>query len=178
MPVRPATIADAAYIAEIHVEAWRAAYASLMPAEVLSKLDVERRTAIWRRSLTEPGPGMTVVALDEAGMPTGFCVFGPGRDDDAKGQPVGELVALNIRPTAWRQGHGRALCEWVLRHAPTEGWSSVTLWVLEGNARARRFYETLGFAADGTEKHDSKLVGASLHELRYRMDLESSGNCM
>ncbi len=33
-----------------------------------------------------------------------------------------------------------------------EGFARVTLWVLEGNARARRFYEVAGLAPDGARK--------------------------
>jgi RimJ/RimL family protein N-acetyltransferase len=41
------------------------------------------------------------------------------------------------------------------------------LWVLPGNARARRFYERAGWAADGTEK-TSEAFGVSFDEVRYR----------
>ena len=45
----------------------------------------------------------------------------------------------------------------------------VTLWVLEANTRARRFYEKAGFAPDGTSK-PADLFGVMLPKLRYRKD--------
>jgi hypothetical protein len=40
------------------------------------------------------------------------------------------------------------------------------LWVLEGNARARRFYERGGWFADGTSR-DEAMGGEPTHQLRY-----------
>jgi len=47
-------------------------------------------------------------------------------------------------------------------------WTAVTLWVLEANQRARRFYEALDFSLDGAERTQTSLIGAPLHEVRYR----------
>ncbi len=40
--IRPATPKDAQGIAWVHVETWRAAYAGLIPANVLAQLSVEQ----------------------------------------------------------------------------------------------------------------------------------------
>jgi len=45
-----------------------------------------------------------------------------------------------------------------------------TLWVLAGNARARAFYETVGWNADGHERH-RMLRGTDVHEVRYQTAL-------
>ena len=44
----------------------------------------------------------------------------------------------------------------------------MTLWVLKGNDRARRFYERLGYAHDGAEKRDTQTIGSPLDDVRYR----------
>jgi GNAT superfamily N-acetyltransferase len=49
-----------------------------------------------------------------------------------------------------------------------DGWPAVTLWMLEGNARGRAFYERFGFAADGAT-HDLAKLGA--REMRLRAAL-------
>jgi hypothetical protein len=46
----------------------------------------------------------------------------------------------------------------------------VTLWVLEANDRARRFYEIAGFLPDGSRKPADLPGGVRLPELRYRLD--------
>ena len=42
------------------------------------------------------------------------------------------------------------------------------VWVLETNARARRFYESLGFRPDGASKIFLERPYGSWRELRYR----------
>jgi hypothetical protein len=46
----------------------------------------------------------------------------------------------------------------------------VTLWVLDTNTRARRFYEIAGFRSDGAVKVDDR-DGFRLREVRYRLPL-------
>ena len=41
------------------------------------------------------------------------------------------------------------------------------LWVLPANARARRFYEIAGWAADGSER-TMEVLGVVVPEVRYR----------
>jgi len=144
MRIRPAAPEDAGPIAEIHVAAWQAAYRGLMPDSYLDQLTVEKRTALWQRSLAQPSPGTMMVAENQESL-AGFCLFGPTRDPEGKDQGVGEIVALNVRPSYWRSGFGRALCE-----------------------RACRFYEALGFLLDGADRIETSLTGAPIHELRYR----------
>jgi RimJ/RimL family protein N-acetyltransferase len=168
MTVRAATVLDVQRIAEIHVAAWRAAYAGHMPAEFLANLSVERRRLMWTKMLAEPNPGMVSVSLDDTGQPAGFCLYGPSRDEDARGKNIGELQALNVLPSTWRNGHGGALCRAVLAHAQSVHWDVVTLWVLQGNERARLFYEAFGFEAEGSQRQDTSVAGCVLHDLRYR----------
>ncbi len=173
MAVRLATVDDAGAIAAVHVAAWRAAYAGLMPQEVLDGLSVEKRTVDWQRSLSITGPAVTSVVTDPANIVVGFAHYGLAHDTSYVDQHRGELFAINLQPEVWRCGFGRQLCEHVMAHAAAKQWHSLSLWVLRENTRARAFYESLGFVADGCEKMDSSLVGAPLNELRYRRQLVS-----
>ena len=47
------------------------------------------------------------------------------------------------------------------------GFAESVLWVLPGNARARRFYEVAGWVADGSSR-ESEVLGVSVPEVRYR----------
>jgi ribosomal protein S18 acetylase RimI-like enzyme len=172
--VRLATVDDAGAIAAVHVAAWRAAYAGLMPQEVLDGLSVEKRIAGWQRSLPIVGPDMTCVVTDDANIVVGFAHYGLARDATYVDQLRGELFAINLQPEVWRHGFGRQLCEQVLAHAAARQWHFLSLWVLRENIRARAFYESLGFIADGGEKTESTLVGAPLNELRYRKQLPTA----
>ena len=57
----------------------------------------------------------------------------------------------------------------VLARVSGAGYRCITLWVLEDNARARRFYERVGFAPDGASHRLPDLGGVT--EIRYRRAL-------
>jgi GNAT superfamily N-acetyltransferase len=167
MAVRPATVADAARIAEIHIAAWRVAYEELMPRAYLDSLDVQARAARWRKSLDEVRTQIALVAVDDRNEPMGFCLFGLCRDYDLRTTPTGEVFALNVLPARWSCGYGRSLLDATMIDARRIGWSVLKLWVLSGNGRARSFYEKYGFTADGAEKTDTQLTSQALHQVRY-----------
>jgi ribosomal protein S18 acetylase RimI-like enzyme len=81
---------------------------------------------------------------------------------------VGELYALYVTPAWWSAGAGRALMGSVLSALAAGGYRRVVLWVLADNARARRFYERAGFAADGGTNILTGLSGVL--EVRYSRD--------
>ena len=165
--VRPAVPADAPAMAALHVRAWRAAYAGVMPDEFLAGLAIEEREAMWRRSLTVPelAPAERVILAAEAGGAVlGFTAAGHARGDDELG--LGELYAINVDPSAWGGEAGGALLVAASAWLDARFAASI-LWVVDANARARRFYENAGWAADGAtriETYDAARVG----NLRYR----------
>lgn len=161
MNVRAATADDVRAIAQIHVDAWRAAYRGHIPDAYLDSLSVDERARMWSGALARPAPARLVVTEPL----TGFCFYGPTRDGE---DGVAEIFALHVRPDAWRQGAGRLLCEHALREATARACAAITLWVLKTNEAARRFYERIGYAPDGTERTNTRLIGSPLHEMRYR----------
>lgn len=167
MSIRSAVEDDAYAIARVQIMAWRQAYAGMMPQAFLDHMDSVRRVTSWRRALSSPGAGVTDVVLDPAGEIIGFFVYGPSRDADAA-VATGELVAINLLPAHWRQGLGRRMMARLFAAAAERRWQAMTLWVLEANLQARRFYEAHGFQADGASQVDANLTGAPLHLLRYR----------
>jgi ribosomal protein S18 acetylase RimI-like enzyme len=169
--LRAAKIEDADAIAALHVEAWRWAYRDLLPEVLLAGLSEERRATMWRNAIGE-GKGHIVVAADGEAL-VGFVAAGPERDGPG-GADVGEIYALYLRQDAAGTGLGRALIDGAIEALAHRGARAVVLWVLEGNTRARRFYERVGFRADGETKIESRDDG-DLHELRYALDLAREG---
>jgi len=111
-----------------------------------------------------PVPASTVQATV-----VGYAAFGPeqgldGRPRTARPGPrpaqslAAELYALYVAPAYWSTGAGRALMGRVLEEAQAEGYPRIVLWVLEQNARARRFYERAGFRQRG-RKHPLSWLG-------------------
>ncbi len=87
---------------------------------------------------------------------------------------TGELWALNLEPAAWGRGIATALMAAAVREMEAQGYRRAILWVLDSNARGRRFYEREGWTADGAIKIDDARDFA-LHELRYGRALAPSG---
>ena len=168
--IRRATAEDAEALARLHVDAWRMAYRGLVPDSRLDGLDYERRAARFRERLgghgLEAGPSKeeTYVAERE-GEVLGFVTLGDCRDADVDPARVGEIWGIYLAPRHWRQGAGTCLCRFAERLLASRGCVEVKLWVLAGNSRARRFYEAMGFAADGATKVLD--LDAPLKAIRY-----------
>ncbi len=169
MEVRPATGADADGIARVQERTWRAAYRHVFPVSELDRggfIQPER----WRDRLERPPAGWTTFVAEHDGVVMGFASLGPSRDE----RGVGELYAIYVEPEEWSTGAGRALLE----RAETElrnRYAEATLWVLEDNPRARRFYERAGWAPDGARKADVRM-GVRAPEVRYRKRLAAGSD--
>lgn len=76
MLIREATPADAAAIARVHVESWRATYRGIVPDDYLARLSREGWERTWANTLRGAGDadaGTAVfVAEDDAGQVVGF----------------------------------------------------------------------------------------------------------
>lgn len=90
----------------------------------------------------------------------------PGEDPD-----VGELFAIYLQPDVVERGIGRALMAKAEQFLLDESYLEATLWVLDTNERARRFYDSLGWQPDGATQ-DEPGFGYTLHEVRYRKALK------
>ena len=150
------------------MRSWQSAYRGLIPQDYLDSLDPAQRLA-WRQQILVSvnwSVGGVLVTEDESGV-TGFADFGPTRDAGEDPRLVGEIRAIYLAPAVWGQGHGRELMTAALAGLMMVGYANATLWVLDSNNRARRFYEAAGFRADGSVKEYEGL-GFTLPELRYR----------
>jgi GNAT superfamily N-acetyltransferase len=167
--IREAVPADARAIAEIHVRSWQTAYRGQLTDEYLDGLSVEDRLAQHRRSLEEPPAEWRTWVAQEAGDVAGFAVTGPSQDADAT-ERMGEVYAIYQEPARLGTGAGRELFDHAVGDLRRRGFVAATLWVLETNERARRFYEVAGWAPDGTvstERVDCEMRPT----LRYRVEL-------
>lgn len=172
MEIRRAEAADALGVATVHVRSWQAAYLGLLPDPYLDQLDVEQRRVGWARSIEEaewPRTG-TLVATEANANVVGFAHVGPARDDDLDLSVIGEVAAIYVVPGAWGSGVGRRLMAAALNVLRDAAFDAAILWVLEGNERARRFYEIGGWQVDGATK-DVVIADMSLAEVRYRLAL-------
>ena len=156
-------------------------YSGVLPDATLAELttpEAIEREGRWRSEHSMRG---VLIAEEPAGdgqleRMVGFAAFGPERgEDDEKGLPYpepdevpdrAELYAIYVVPDHWSTGTGHKLMDGVLALAAGTGYSDISLWVVEANERARRFYELSGFQVTG----ESAVVGGmgGISEIRYR----------
>jgi ribosomal protein S18 acetylase RimI-like enzyme len=164
--IRRATPDDAAAIGRIHVESWNVAYRGIMPDDVIARTDLAYRTPFWAERIADED--WPVFVIEEAGACVAFCQMIPSRDADDDPRQVGHITSLHVLPHLRGQGHGRALMDHVLAEFRRRGFTAVSLWVLEENRAARRFYEQYGFRQDqGTRRYPM----TNVPEVRYRIRL-------
>jgi len=166
--IRPALVSDADAIAVVHVRTWQVAYRGLVPQDHLDRLDPAERSVAWADRLRAAEPPAATFVLEVDRDVVGFVHVSPSRDDDVDGSRVGEVNAIYLLPAHWGRGGGRLLLAAGLRALREAGFADATLWALETNARARRFYEAAGWRPDGATK-TGEPWGFPLPQVRYRV---------
>ena len=158
--IRCAAEADRFAIGRIYCRAWQAAYRGLVSDEFLDSLTDEG---------CAPPPGRIAdgncLVFEKDGAAVGLVNFGPGRD----GEEMAEIRTIYVLPDCWRGGIGAELLKAAIAELRLRGYSWVFLWTLEGNARARSFYEKQGMRHTGLR--DIEIAGKSLTECRYEIEL-------
>ena len=152
---------------------WREAYAGIIPAGYLAAMSAAEREQRHLARVTDPEPRTAYLLAERDGRIVGMTNIGPTRDDDLDPAATGEIRAMYADPMAWSSGVGAALMRAALEHLSASAFRRVTLWVLEDNGRARRFYERWGFGLDGTRQVIE--LGVPVAEVRYALDLPAGG---
>ena len=161
--IRPATPADAAQIANVHVAAWKTTYRDILPDSVLDELSVEQRQAFWSGVLADLSrESIALVGCDATGQVQGFAIAGKERTGNLGCD--GELFAIYLLETARGQGLGTTLVRQIATSLQSKGFGSLAVWVLALNPY-RRFYEKLGGQIIGTQLIERG--GQSFEEVAY-----------
>jgi RimJ/RimL family protein N-acetyltransferase len=171
MDPRAPTPKDAEALGAVHVRAWQAAYrGGLMPDDYLDSLSAEERTERWRTVLEQPSGSRRSRFVVEAASGTviGFILVGP--EDGDEDTLTGELFAINVDPDHWGTGAGRSLHDAGVDALSESGFDRAVLWVHPDNARARSFYESLGWQSDDATRQ-AEVMGVEVPEVRYSISL-------
>lgn len=146
--------ADAAGLADLHVETWRETYGSQMPASAFDDAARAARLEMWQGTLNLPNPAGTLQVAEAAGKLIGFAGAMPSKDREAVRDL--HLRMLYVLADFHGTGAGQQLLDAVIGDSPA------LLWVAEDNLRARRFYERNGFAADGAQEEMMGLIAVRM----------------
>jgi ribosomal protein S18 acetylase RimI-like enzyme len=159
--VRPAFMNDAAAIARIDVECWRATYAGVLPDKFLVGLSENERKRIWTGYIARH-PGDMLVSIAPTGAVEGFgdC----GRRRDAASSFAGEVFTLYVALDRQSNGLGRSLLLGLFARLMRRRLDSAVIWVLRDNP-ARFFYERLGGKLVSHQR--LRVAGTSVEALAY-----------
>ena len=144
--IRRAQNGDDETLARIQTESWRAAFAGIVPAELLTQCtSLERAERMYARLLAERRGNGYILELD--GKAHCIAWLDAAKSEDLPG--AAELRCIHSLPDNWRRGYGSRMMERVLADVKAAGYEAIVLWVFARNERAIRFYEAHGFAASG-----------------------------
>lgn len=130
---------DGPRLAALHRDAWRYAYAGIIPGLALERM-IGRRGPRWWRRLNRMGAPALVLDLD--GDIAGYATLGPARK--RLGARSGEIYELYLRPECHGAGLGRTLFAAARQRLAAAGLPRLTVWALADNEMACRFYRGLG----------------------------------
>jgi ribosomal protein S18 acetylase RimI-like enzyme len=164
--IRPARLADADAIAQVHVRAWRETYRGLIPDSVLAGLSVEGRVRAWSDMIGAGDATPAIFVAEQGGTIVGFASARLMHDPLLATD--GELTSIYLLDGHKRQGTGRLLFRHLVAWLRERDCTSLGLWVLDTNTGARAFYAALG-GRTGRRKIDER-TDASLHEIAYVWD--------
>ncbi len=165
LTIRLATQADAAALSAVHALCWHQAYGKLLPKDMLATVTAESRLPARHRILADASV-VCYVATSESGI-VGFVDCGPYRGEGRDCR--GEVYALYVLQSFHDRRVGLRLLSCCATALAGQGYSSMHLWSLEGNARARRFYDSTGGTLLG--RRASVRGSMVLIEVEYQWDL-------
>ncbi len=153
----PAGPGDAAELARVHVRAWRETYQGLLPAAYLERMSVVTHARRFRAALMSASPREVLLVAEGAGGLVGYC-------GAAAAGEIGEIFTLYLVRRAQGRGFGGRMLVGAARGLAGLGARRLSVWVLEGNLRARAFYRHMG--AGYAERRPARGFGG-LIEVRY-----------
>ncbi|MFZ5974169.1 MAG: GNAT family N-acetyltransferase [Bacillota bacterium] len=160
--IKRAAAEDAAAISKIHALSWKSAYKGIVPQKYLDGIKTDLWVGTFQKWFAENVFQADILYLD--GTAIGCVTYGKSRDE--RFADWGEIVSIYMHPDHYGKGYGKKLFAHALDQLKSKGYKSCYLWVLAGNAPARRFYERNGFTWAG-EEGEIEIGGEKLTDLRY-----------
>ena len=164
--IRPARAEDALATATVRVMSWQAAYRGIVPGAHLDAMTPQKNLDHWRNLASGGEPGTELLVAEEGDRIVGFAVYGAARPPTLGYR--GELHATYWLPEATGKGYGTQMMQHVLAGLRRLGHDDMIAWVMEANARGRRFYEHFENMVQVKDSRRSfEIAGTTLWEVAY-----------
>jgi GNAT superfamily N-acetyltransferase len=173
MRLRPATAADASEIAVTLNEAFDG-YRAFAPRG-WEPPPPDGMLANLGAALGRPGVWCAVAVPGDGSRQAGHVAFLPAADARMPDPDPGlaHFWMLFVRREFWGTGVAQRLHDAAVDEARRRGFAAMRLWVAEGQARARRFYERSGWLQSGEPYEDAPL-GLSVVEYRRALSPDAA----
>ena len=145
---RTATVADAPALSAIGARTFTDTFGHLYQPDDLATFLKSHAVEAWDKELCDPAFAVRVAELD--GKMVGYAKLGPPHLPFEPRGEAAELRQLYVLEEMKGQGVAHTLIDWVINLARDRRADHLYLSVFTENHRARRFYEKLGFEAEGT----------------------------
>lgn len=149
---------DRAAVSRVYEASWKYAYRGIIPDAYLDSIP----TGQWTNQIDTPGR-CNLILLDGEKVVGTSCIS-PSRFPEWA--DWGEIISIYLLPEYLDKGYGGLLLAAAVNGLQEWRYNRIFLWVLEENARARRFYEKHGFLPSGVYLDDS-IGGKEIRELQY-----------
>lgn len=153
--IRKAEPRDAAAVADIHHDAWKGAYAGIIPHKSLTEMISRRGMAWWEIAIRR---ATSVLVIELGGRIVGYATLGPNRSHNLPQQ--GEIYELYIHPSYQGIGLGTRLFAAAREQLESYRLNGLIVWALEDNTGAVNFYTGAGGhdLAEGVEIFDTRAL--------------------
>lgn len=145
---RDATIDDAPELAELGAATFTDTFGHLYQPDDLAVFLKNNSIEAWEKELTDSA--FAVRVAEKEGKMVGYAKLGPPHLPFEPRGEAAELRQLYVVEEMKGQGVAHTLIDWVIEGARDRRADHLYLSVFTENHRARRFYEKLGFEAEGT----------------------------
>ena len=163
---------DAAAIVRVQLDAWRASYAGVVPAEEIDALDPTQLAERWARTISAPQDARmrVLVALERADV-RGFALVHPSYDPDSDQVADGEVGEFVIDAPHRRAGHGSRLLQAAVDTLVADHFTRAVWWVTAGDDALRGFVTESGWEADGAHRELATENGSTVKQVRLHTSL-------
>ncbi|GAA4530789.1 GNAT family N-acetyltransferase [Amycolatopsis samaneae] len=158
--IREAGPADGDVLGEIHVAAWRVAYAPSFAPEFAERA-LSARLGRWHQRIADGAGTLLLAELD--GRPQGLSFSLPSTERPG----LAEISSFYGHPDSWGSGIAAALMTETLRRMSGGGFTRVHLWTWRDTPQSRRFYAKCGFAETGATRRFDYGEGNLIDQVEY-----------